>query len=890
VAVAGAVLVTLQVLAPDGAAGDATYLGALGLASLVGWVAAIRCRDQERRAWIMVALGISLSAAADLTYSVFVWTGRGEPNVSIADPLWIASYAALGLGVLRLTPGREHVRGPDVDSIIDSLVAAVIALLAVWELALEDMVRDSSTSILARATWSAYPVLDVVLLALVVRLALLHHRNRSPSVLLVGAGIASWLAADLGYLVVTAESALVWLDVGWMVASLLLALAIVARRHEPLSSVPATTDTPVRERMWLVIVPLLAPVAIDLRSHFDHTESSPLALGAATVALVVLACIRGHRLLRAAERARQAVHVSEAHYRALAAHSSDAVVVLDRDHRVVEASGNLTRLVGQDTSAIVGESGPEALACVDCDTLRTYLDSVESTPGGVAEHEIEVRHTDGDVRWLSTRMVNLLDDAAVAGIVVNLHDVTDRRRAQDELAHQAFHDALTGLANHALFTDRIEQTLRRTARTGATATVLYLDVDGFKSVNDRLGHDAGDTVLREVADRLRSTVRSADTVARLGGDEFAVLIEADHVQAGEARTTAERILQALSIPVDVDGQLIAISASIGLATGDTGSSAAILLRHADIAMYRAKANGKARIVVFDEQMGAEAGHLVRIEADLPGVEDRDELELHYQPVLELATGRLAGFEALVRWRHPELGLLAPDRFIPASEATRQIVPIGRWILETACASGARWRDAGDGPPPLTMAVNLSAVQLSTDEVVDDVRQALDRSGLDPSLLVLEITETGLVADPVAATTRLRALHELGVRLAIDDFGTGYSSLSYLRQFPIDILKIDRSFVDTITADDELPPIIRGLLDLARTLDLEIIAEGIERDVQHEGLRREACAMGQGFLFSRPLPAADVDRLLAAAPLCPPSSTSSGDDGGQNAGAQAVGNV
>ncbi|QYG93112.1 EAL domain-containing protein [Iamia sp. SCSIO 61187] len=536
--------------------------------------------------------------------------------------------------------------------------------------------------------------------------------------------------------------------------------------------------------------------------------------------------------------------------------------MLDAEGRVVESSGNLVRLTGREADDVLGEPVTVALSCTDHDALETYVGTVHRRPGSVSEHEVEIRNTDGETRWLATRMVNLLDDPAVAGIVVNLQDVTERRRAQDELAHQAFHDGLTGLANHGLFGDRIEHALRRSARTGAAAAVLYLDIDGFKSVNDRFGHDAGNHVIQEVADRLRGTVRAADTVARLGGDEFAVLIDENHLHADEARTTAERILQALSIPVEVDGQLIAISASIGLAVGDATCTAAALLRNADIAMYQAKAGGKARTVVYDEQMGAAASDALRIEADLVGVIERGELELHYQPVLQLETRRLTGFEALVRWRHPELGLLGPDRFVPLSEDTGQIVPIGRWVLDTACTAATRWHDAGDGPPPLTMAVNLSAVQLATDQIVDDVRAALERSGLDPSLLVLEMTETSLITDPVAAATRLRALHDLGVRLAIDDFGTGYSSLSYLRQFPIDILKIDRSFVDTITDGDDIPPIVRGLLDLGRTLDLEIIAEGIENAAQHEGLRREDCEMGQGFLFARPMPAADVDRLLA----------------------------
>ncbi len=859
----GAALVAGHILLRDRDASDATYLGALGLAAVVGGLAASRTPVRPRRVWALVALGIAASAAADLVYSAYGWWGGGEPDVSLADPLWLSSYVFLGVGLLRLTPGRETARGVDVDVVIDSLVVTVIALLVVWEVALGALVSDTATPLLARAVWAIYPVLDIVLLGLVVRLALLHHRSRSPALVLLGAGIASWLAADLAYLVVTSEALLVWLDVGWMVASLLLAGAIVVRTRER-PRPEATATAPRRERLWLIMVPILVPTAIEVRGFLRDEDANPFALGAATLALVALASLRGLRLLRAAERARAEVQAREAHFRALASSSSDAVVVLDGDERIVEASGNLQALVGRDD--VLGEAVFTALASVDPVALATYLATARRAPGRVAEHEVEVRHADGEVRVLSTRIVNLVDDPAVCGLVVNLQDVTERRRAQDALARQAFHDAMTGLANHLLLSDRSEQALRRTARTGTEVAVLYLDVDGFKSVNDRLGHAAGNTVLVEVAARLRGAVRSADTVARLGGDEFAVLVEEAHAGAEQAVTTADRILQALSVPIDVDGQLIAVTASIGVATADAAGTPAGVLRDADLAMYRAKAAGKARIVVFDEQMGTEASDLARVESELADALAGGQLELHYQPVLELATSRVAGFEALIRWRHPDLGLLGPDRFIPQSEANGLIVPIGRWVLARACAAAARWQGTGAGP--LTMAVNLSAVQLATDEVVADVRAALDASGLDPGLLVLEITETALVADPVATAARLRALRDLGVRVAIDDFGTGYSSLSYLRQLPVDILKIDRSFVDTITSGDELPPIVRGLIDLARTLDLEIIAEGIESPAQHEGLRRQACDLGQGFLFSRPLSEADAEAVLTAQPSAP----------------------
>ncbi|HMJ78572.1 MAG TPA: EAL domain-containing protein, partial [Iamia sp.] len=431
---------------------------------------------------------------------------------------------------------------------------------------------------------------------------------------------------------------------------------------------------------------------------------------------------------------------------------------------------------------------------------------------------------------------------------------------EEQLAHQAFHDPLTGVANRALIVDRIDHALRRGNRTGADPAVIFLDVDGFKSVNDRLGHEAGDAVLRQIADRLVATVRVEDTVARLGGDEFAVLVEANHSQADEARTTAERILQTMGIPMEVGDELIAVSASIGVAVANPRSTTASLIRDADIAMYQAKAGGKAQVIVYDVDMGTQAGEALQLETDLAHAVERGELELFYQPVVDLSDESVVGFEALLRWWHPRLGLVLPDRFIPIAESTGLIVPIGRWVLDTACATAARWQEA-DPDGTMTMAINVSARQLASDDIIDHVSHALTASGLDPGRLVLEMTESALVVDPEETARRLRALRALGPKLAIDDFGTGFSSLSYLRQFPVDILKIDRSFIETITDDTPLPPIVRGLLDLGRTLDLEIVAEGIERDVQRTWLRDQSCELGQGFLFSRPLPAAEAERLL-----------------------------
>jgi diguanylate cyclase (GGDEF)-like protein len=392
--------------------------------------------------------------------------------------------------------------------------------------------------------------------------------------------------------------------------------------------------------------------------------------------------------------------------------------------------------------------------------------------------------------------------------------------------------------------------------------VIFLDLDGFKTVNDSLGHGAGDDLLREVGHRLVAAVRPSDTVARLGGDEFAVLLEQSPRPIDEAATVADRILASLSAPIEVAGQMVAVSASLGIASGDPEATSGSLLRDADVAMYRAKANGKGCWVVHDSEMRTAAVERLRLETDLLGALDGGQLALVYQPVVELETEAIVGFEALLRWNHPTLGLVMPDQFIPLAEENGLIVPIGAWVLNEACRQSVVWREAHPEHCDLSMSVNVSARQIASPDLLVHVATAISQSGIDPRRLVLEMTETALVQDATTAAECLRELRSLGIRLAIDDFGTGFSSLSYLRQFPVDILKIDRSFINSINDRDKVPAIVRGLLDLGRTLELATVAEGVEYGAQRDQLRDEQCDYAQGFLFARPLTPADADELLA----------------------------
>jgi diguanylate cyclase (GGDEF)-like protein len=449
--------------------------------------------------------------------------------------------------------------------------------------------------------------------------------------------------------------------------------------------------------------------------------------------------------------------------------------------------------------------------------------------------------------------------------VLNARDISERRAFEEQLQHQAFHDPVTGLANRALFVERVRHAVARSRRDEDGIGVVFVDLDDFKTVNDSLGHAAGDQVLIEVAQRLTGSIRASDTAARFGGDEFAILLEGI-ASVQEAADAAERVLEAMTAPMRLDHKELVIRASLGISLVEPGepADAEELVRNADAAMYIAKRDGKGGYRLFEPAM--HEGVLARLElrADLQRALQRDEFELHYQPVVRLEDGTVSGVEALIRWRHPERGLVAPGDFVPFAEETGLIVPIGRWVLREGCRQARALQNLHSGGEPLTMAINLSAKQLQHSDIVADVRDALDESGLDPEHLTLEITETVLMTDANLAVRRLEELKELGVRLALDDFGTGYSSLSHLSRFPVDVLKMDRSFLSE-GASPKASELATAVVALGGTLSLEVVAEGIELPEQWDTLRDLGCDLGQGFYFARPMSAdAAVDFLRSKA--------------------------
>jgi diguanylate cyclase (GGDEF)-like protein/PAS domain S-box-containing protein len=622
--------------------------------------------------------------------------------------------------------------------------------------------------------------------------------------------------------------------------------------------------------------------AIDLESSTPNAIFAPLRMGDALGGLLVVApptpltseATDGLKALASqialaleSEVLTEDLHrrQSEERFASLVQNSSDMITSIDLDLNIRYQSPSSQMILGRDAADMLGTNLVEYIHPDDQPKLVGFLVDIAGLQDRPSAIELRWLHRDGTWLRMEALVSDLTRDPNVAGLVLNTRDVTERAAFEEQLSHQAFHDSLTGLANRKLFRDRVEHALERQRRDDRPIGVLFIDIDDFKTVNDSLGHAAGDVLLQEVASRLKTTLRAADTAARLGGDEFGLLLEdAGYTLAAEV---AERVMETLDAPFQLQEQQVFVRASIGIAIGDDdrqgGDGAEDLLRNADVAMYTAKGQGKARYQVFEPDMHVAVLRRLELKADLQRAVEHGDFVLHYQPIVHLLSGEITGVEALVRWKHQLRGLIPPLDFIPLAEETGLIVPIGRWVLREACREAVRLQTEFPKVPPLTMSVNLSMRQLQDHELITTVQEVLNETGISPRSLVMEVTETVMMKDIEVAALRLTELRELGVQIAVDDFGTGYSSLSRLRRFPVDMLKVDKSFVDEVTGRGDHASLTAAVVQLAENLDLIAVAEGIEREDQLSRLRDLHCRYGQGFLFSKPVDPRRLRRLITS---------------------------
>jgi diguanylate cyclase (GGDEF)-like protein/PAS domain S-box-containing protein len=597
----------------------------------------------------------------------------------------------------------------------------------------------------------------------------------------------------------------------------------------------------------------------------EHSLSHPCQESLATLASEVALALQS--IAATEEGAHQR---SEARLSSLIKNSSDVICVVGLDSMIHYVSPSIEQTFGYEPDGLAEHPLSELIHSDEVPRMLAFVASTAAQPPGApATAEFRVRHAEDRWRHVEVVATNLLGDEAIAGIVLNVRDISERKAFEAQLEHQAFHDVLTGLPNRALFRDRVGHALAGQRREHVPVAVLFMDVDDFKNVNDSLGHAAGDKVLREVGRRLEECMRPVDTAARLGGDEFAVLLhEAENEM--QAVEFAQRVMDALQAPISLENRDVTIATSVGIAFSDAAMvcerDAEELLRNADTAMYMAKENGKGHYQIFQPDMHARALARLELKSDLQRALDCGEFTLRYQPIMDLRRGDMAGMEALLRWEHPTRGMVQPAEFISLLEDTGLIVPVGRYVLREACTWAAFMQRECPRDPPLSIAVNVSACQLQRPEFVDEVRSALRDTGIPPSSLTLELTESVMMQDLEVSLLRLNALRALEVKLAIDDFGTGYSSLNYIRQFPMDILKIDRSFLSDPNPDTA--ELTEAIVALARIFKLKAVAEGVETDGQVARLQVIDCDYGQGFHFAKPLRGEEILAMAADASAPP----------------------
>jgi diguanylate cyclase (GGDEF)-like protein/PAS domain S-box-containing protein len=853
----------------------ALIVAAFSSAAACGWVGFTRHTGRERSAFILFGAG-TLSWGLGQAVCVYYESVLGEdvPLPSLADVGYLSMIPLLAAGLLTVPTGAQNMANR-ARTVLDGLMVAAALLLVSWSLLVQPMLAANHEARSTLAISLSYPLGDLVVVTIVFYMvARMRQVGAVPLPLtMIGSGIVTFAVADSGYAYLTMTgqySSGAVTDLGWFVGFTLIALAALCPAEIRTSAHRKPTDgRPIALMMpyAVVIISVFGTMFEMLRTgHIDPFSSvTRSVMILMIVGRQVLSLLENRALTRGLEArvtARTAqLRASERRFHALVQHSSDVVTVVDAELTVLYQSESMTRVFGHQASAMTGQPLTMLLDAEATQRLQLAAQQLSGRPYANTMIEVPVPHFDGRTRQAEMTVTNLLDDPSVHGLVLNTRDISERKELEDQLIHEAFHDALTKLANRALFKDRVTQALVRRPK-GSTVAVLFLDLDGFKEVNDSLGHAAGDELLIKVAERLGAAVRPEDTVARFGGDEFAVLIESIPDQEA-AEEFAQRVIDGMDAPVLIEGREIHIRGSIGIAVaGPDASDTDQIMRNADLAMYHAKAAGAGGYASYDPQMHSGLIERLQLEADLRRALEGDEFELHYQPTVRLDSGAVVGFEALLRWRHPTRGLVSPAEFITLAEATGMILPIGKWALTEACRQAAEWLEVSP-TRPMTMAVNVSGRQFGQSDFADLVEKVLADTGLAPDRLCLEMTESVVMNDTEENLALLMRLKEIGVKLAIDDFGTGYSSLSYLRRFPVDTLKIDRSFVERLGQQSDDATLARTIVQLGQSLGMSTVAEGIEHSEQFLALRRMGCERAQGFYFSRPLPAIQAGAVIAS---------------------------
>jgi diguanylate cyclase (GGDEF)-like protein/PAS domain S-box-containing protein len=819
-----------------------------------------------RRGWQWLARSFFVFWLGDLVFLLLkIAHAGGLIGASPADALYLASYPLALVGLLTLRSGR-----PDADERaafwIDAAIVALAGGMLVWRLFVQPTLADPRRELEA-LTAVAYVAGDVALLVALAITGLRPTGRPARAILLLGLGLTVRLCANglywydvlLGPPGAASAGAAALFNVAWLVfgatadAQWRASAIVVAPRPGPppgVSLVPTAAAA-------IGYVVLAQAVAARLTLDLGFLVFVSVALTAALLARQVVAVRAGAR--HAAERAARA---NEARFRSLIENASDIILVVGEDARIRFHTPSAERFFGRAGHEIEGTSLLDVVHPEDKEVARALVADAIAQPGTMLSAEWRVSRAGREWRFVEARANTVPGDPHLAGAVLTLRSVHERKILEERLAYQAFHDPLTNLANRVLLTERLEHALVRSRRGSRPVSVIFIDLDDFKNVNDSLGHATGDQLLVELSRRLLGCVRAGDTAARLGGDEFAVLVEEGGAEA--AWPIAERVQHAVRLPFVVAGRDILLGASLGIASTEGGAeTAGDLLRDADVAMYRGKQAGKGQVVLFEASMQAAVRERLELEAELRRAVERGEFALVYQPIVALASGRIVGAEALLRWDHPVRGRLRPADFLAAAGSAGAMLAIETWVIGEACREAGRWPVVDEiGQLPL-LAVNVSAPLLASVDLVQTVEQAVAAARLPPGRLVLELTEGAAVEGAPTTFQAMRRLRAIGVRLAIDDFGTGYSSLSYLREMPVDILKLDKLFVDGVTAESNAQLLTRGILDLARALGKLVVAEGIEHKEQADRLCRYGCTLGQGFAFSRPIEAAEMRERLVA---------------------------